>query len=311
MLANRTRSSTGVFTGETMTPDLFHQPFLYQYLDVPFNFRSRTEEISDGITQNLNPAFQIREYQEEAFARFIHCFNEDFPDKEKPLHLLFNMATGSGKTLIMAGLILYLYEEGYRNFLFFVNSTNIIKKTEDNFLNPLASKYLFNREIYIGGKRVALRQVESFEGVNQRDINICFTTIQQLHLDMTTDRENAPTLEDFANKKIVLLSDEAHHMNVQTRARQLELERVDQKPSWENTVERIFRSNEANLLLEFTATHDYENRAMVNNYRNKVIYRYDLKDFRNHGFSKDIEIVKSDFGQEDRMLQAILLNHYK
>ena len=93
-----------------MTPDLFHQPFLYQYLDVPFNFRSRTEEIPDSITRNLNPAFEIREYQEEAFARFIHCFNEDFPDKEMPLHLLFNMATGSGKTLIMAGLILYLYE---------------------------------------------------------------------------------------------------------------------------------------------------------------------------------------------------------
>ena len=53
-----------------------------------------------------------------------------------PLHLLFNMATGSGKTLIMAGLILYLYEKGYRNFLFFVNSTNIIEKTKDNFLNP-------------------------------------------------------------------------------------------------------------------------------------------------------------------------------
>ncbi|MDA0062985.1 DEAD/DEAH box helicase family protein [Brachyspira hyodysenteriae] len=31
---------------------------------------------------------------------------------------MFNMATGSGKTLIMASLILYLYEKGYRNFLF-------------------------------------------------------------------------------------------------------------------------------------------------------------------------------------------------
>jgi hypothetical protein len=27
------------------------------------------------------------------------------------------MATGSGKTVMMAGLILYLYERGYQNFL--------------------------------------------------------------------------------------------------------------------------------------------------------------------------------------------------
>ena len=53
------------------------------------------------------------------------------------------MATGSGKTLVMAGLIIYLYEQGYRNFLFFVNSTNIIEKTRDNFFNTTSSKYLF------------------------------------------------------------------------------------------------------------------------------------------------------------------------
>ncbi len=40
------------------------------------------------------------------------------------------MATGSGKTLIMAGLMLYLYKQGYRNFLFFVNLSNIVEKNE-------------------------------------------------------------------------------------------------------------------------------------------------------------------------------------
>ena len=77
---------------------------------------------------SLNPAFELRPYQEEAFASFIHYFNNDLSGKEKPLHLLFSMATGSGKTLIMAGLTLYLYEKSYRNFLFFVNFTNIIEK---------------------------------------------------------------------------------------------------------------------------------------------------------------------------------------
>ena len=287
--------------------DLFQQSFLYQQLDVLSSFGRLDKEIPASITENLNPQFEIRDYQEEAFARFIYCFNEDFPNREKYLHLLFNMATGSGKTLIMAGLILYLYEKGYRNFLFYVNSNNIIKKTQDNFLNPNTSKHLFNNEIYIKGKRVTLTEVDNFDGVNQNDINICFTSIHQLHIDMTAEKENALTYENFANKKIVLLSDEAHHMNVSTRSRsQLEL-----LGSWENTVERIFNSNEDNLLLEFTATHDYENPDMIEKYRNKVIYRYDLIHFRNDRFSKDIEIVRSNFNQQDRMLQAIILNHFK
>jgi len=78
----------------------------------------------------------------------------------------------------MAGLILYLYEQGYRNFLFFVNSTNIIEKTKDNFLNPASIKYLFNTDIHIGNRRVRVIPVENFEAINPGDINICFTTIQ-------------------------------------------------------------------------------------------------------------------------------------
>ena len=114
--------------------------FLYETLDAVSQMGFLQKEVPDYITDNLNPAFELRPYQEEAFARFFHCFDKDFAEKETPLHLLFNMATSSGKTLIMAGLMLYLYEKGYHNFLFFVNSTNIIEKTKDNFLNPLSAK---------------------------------------------------------------------------------------------------------------------------------------------------------------------------
>ena len=106
-----------------------------------------------------------------------------------------------------------------------------------------------------------MTQVDNFDGVNENDINICFTTIQQLHTDMTTQKENALTYENFAEQKIALLADEAHHINVSTKSQQELFE------SWENTVERIFKSNQANLLLEFTATHDYENPNMVDKYR--------------------------------------------
>ena len=88
-------------------------------------------EIPNCITDNLKPGFGQREYQIEAFQRFLLFYNEDYSGKPRmPFHLLYNMATGSGKTLIMAGLMLYLYEKGYRNFLFFVHSNTILEKTK-------------------------------------------------------------------------------------------------------------------------------------------------------------------------------------
>lgn len=282
------------------------EKFLYETIIEEFGRRTlQATEIPNYLTENLNPAFELRPYQKDAFARFRLCFHEEFEGKEKPLHLLFNMATGSGKTLIMAGLMLYLYEHGYRNFLFFVNSTNIIEKTKDNFLNPRAAKYLFNENLYFDGQRAEVTEVANFEGVNEHAINICFTTIQKLHTDLTTVKENALTHEDFAEKQIVLLADEAHHINVQTKAQQ------ELFNNWENTVERIFNANAENLLLEFTATHDYETPAMITKYRNKVINRYALKDFRNDRFSKDVVIVQSDFELPQRILQALLLSEYK
>jgi len=282
------------------------EQFLYQSLDAFSQFGGLRKEIPDSVKLNLSPKYELRGYQAEAFARFFHCYKNDFPNKSFPLHFLFNMATGSGKTLIMAGLILYLYEQGYRNFLFFVNSTNIIEKTKDNFLNPASIKYLFNQEITIGNRRLRVNPVENFEGVNQNEINICFTTIQKLHIDLTTQKENAITFEDFRKYKVVLIADEAHHMSATTQE-QPEVFR----PTWENTVQTISEKNTSNLLLEFTATHDYTNSAMVNKYRNKVIFRYDLPEFRNDRFSKDVTLVYSDFDLNERILQALILSQYK
>ncbi len=281
------------------------EKFLSETLDSVSEMGLLNKKIPDYLKDNLNSQFELRPYQDEAFARFFHCLDNPFPGKEKPLHFLFNMATGSGKTLIMAGLILYLYEKGYRNFLFFVNSTNIIEKTKDNFLNPLSSKYLFNENIHFGTVRVAVTSVPNFEGVNENDINICFTTIQQLHIDLNAQKENALTFEDFKDKKIVLLADEAHHINTSTKAGQELL------ISWERTVERIFSQNGDNLLLEFTATLDYTHSSLVDKYRNKVLYKYDLRQFRNDGYSKDVFIVQADFDERDRIVQALILNQYK
>lgn len=284
------------------------QQFLYEQLNSVSKMGFLNKEIPDFVVENLNPTFELREYQKEAFARFFHCYNGEYENKEYPLHFLFNMATGSGKTLIMAGLILYLYKQGYRNFLFFVNSTNIIEKTKDNFLNNLSSKYLFNDKIAFDNKQVQIRPVSNFDGVSDSNINICFTTIQKLHTDLHNEKENSLTLEDFKDKKIVLISDEAHHGQVQTRNSQ---KKMFEEPNWENTVEKIFKQNTDNLLLEFTATMDFLNRNIVEKYKNKIIYKYELKEFRNDGYSKDVELLHTDTDKKERIIQAIILSQYR
>jgi type III restriction enzyme len=284
--------------------------FLYDKILQEFGRQTlKNTEVPDFLSGNLNQNFEIREYQKEAFTRFFHYFKNDFEGKQTPpFHLLFNMATGSGKTLIMAGLILYLYNEGYRNFLFFVGSTNILEKTKDNFLNNGSSKYLFDKEITIDNKKISINQVQNFEDADPNGINICFTTIQKLHGDLVNEKENSLTFEDFKNHKVVLLSDEAHH--IQATTRQTAVEKFE-KPTWENTVEKIFTQHTGNLLLEFTATLDWENRGVAEKYQDKVIYRYDLKQFRNDGFSKDPALFYTDTDREIRMLQAIILSQYR
>lgn len=266
-----------------------------------------TSRIDNEIAQNLNPKFELREYQKEALGRFDFYFSE-FQKRKFPAQLLFHMATGSGKTLVMAANILQLYKQGYRNFIFFVNSTNIIEKTKDNFLNPLSEKYLFAPKIKFGEKEVFIKEVQNFEAANPENINILFTTIQGLHVRLNYPKENALTYEDFVDKEIVLISDEAHHLQTITKQSRKEIEL---EKTWEYTVERIFRSNNKNILLEFTATIDLGNQNIRQKYEDKIIFQYDLKQFRLDKFSKEIEVLQADLEPIDRALQAVILSQYR
>ena len=281
--------------------------FLYETVKGYFGERTiKQTPVPNFITDNLKPGFGQRPYQIESFQRYILCHTEDFEGKpKKPFHLLYNMATGSGKTLVMAGLMLYLYEKGYRNFLFFVNSNNIIKKTKDNFLNPQASKYLFNDKIVIDGKEVYIKETDTFESADDKNINIKFTTIQQLHIDLNNTKENSVTYEDFKDKKMVLIADEAHHLSSATR------NNGDLFGSWEGTVIEILKQNFDNILVEFTATLDYDNAEILKKYQDKVIFKYDLAQFRIDKYSKEINLVRSLYDEQERIIQALILNLYR
>ena len=181
---------------------LYHEiESAFEYVDKP--------TIPLSIVENLKQP--LRPYQVSALENFIFYLDES--KKHKDLtnkHLLFHMATGSGKTNIIASTILYLYEKGYRDFIFFVNTNNIITKTKENLLNKYSSKYLFNDKIIINTKEVFINCIDdTFDVSKTDDINILFTTINKLHGDLeTTIKENSLTYNDFKDRKLALIADE-------------------------------------------------------------------------------------------------------
>ena len=140
--------------------------------------------VPNYIVDNLAKHIKLRPYQEEAIQRFL------FTGGKHP-HLLFHMATGSGKTVIMASLIIELFSKGFRNFIFFVNSKTIVNKTKDNFLSPQSKKYLYDNQIIIANRVVNVNEVDSFDQSCPDSINIHFTTIHGLHNSIKESRRTA------------------------------------------------------------------------------------------------------------------------
>lgn len=268
-----------------------------------------SREIPASILENLNPKFDLRGYQISAITRFIEYF-ENEQEKKLPIQLLFNMATGSGKTLLMVAFILYLYEKGYRNFVFFVDKTNIIKKTIDNFINKKSSKYLFAERVFIDGQEVLVKQTENFSKNERDNINIHFTTISGLHSRLNNPQQDYMTFDDFKKYKTVFISDEAHHINALTKNKLSKTEAEDKK-SWEYTVNKLLNLRPDNALLEFTATIDWKNPQIFAKYKDKVLMEYDLRKFREDKFSKDVFLFQSGSEMTERMLQAVIVSQYR
>lgn len=260
-------------------------------------------EIPTHIKDNLNK--ELREYQNEALKRFL--LQRTNPNTN---HLMFNMATGSGKTLVMAALMLDCYKNGYRNFIFFVNSTSIIEKTKANFCDSSSSKYLFANEINIDGKRVDIKAVSNFNESDENAINIYFSTIQGLFSLFKDERENSLTLDDLQKYEIVFLADEAHHLNSETKNK-LNSSEKDNKEGWESIINKAFKSHENNLMLEFSATIPNDKNVLAK-YEDKIVYEYALREFCLNGYSKRIFLVKyDDTLLKARLLGACLLSAYR
>ena len=290
------------------------EQFLYEKLNNLFEFKGKPE-IPEFIGLNMPKKFELRDYQEDAMKYFIERY-ESPKMSNKQIWNLFHMATGAGKTNMMAAIILYLYDKGYRNFIFFVNAVNIVEKTKENFLNKEFKKYLFAQDIVINKQRVQINAVDSFSNVDEDAINIMFTTIQGLHDRLNAQKENSVSYVDFEDKKIVLIADEAHHFSASTKklTSKEKKEFEEDEKTWENTITKIYRMNRDNILLEFTATCDLKNKNVVEKYMGNpadIVYDYPLLKFRSSGYTKDLMNLRTTLSPIDRTIQAMLLSQYR
>ena len=285
-----------------------NEQFLYQKVDI-LKEEAISIDIPEIITKGLSKKIILREYQIEAFKSFLVYYENDKLKKNKQVHTLFHMATGSGKTVIMAGLILYLYTKGYRKFLFFVNQTNILEKTIENFTNPLSSKYLFNDVIEYLGNKINIKKVDNFSDNKTEDIEILFTTIQKLHIDLFEAKENSLTYDDFENNRIVFISDESHHVNSLTKKTTKNEEESNRK--WEYSVMNALIQNKNNIMLEFTATCDLKDANVNNKYKDKIVFNYSLVSFRESKYTKDFQNFATDTDLWTRTVIALVLSEYR
>lgn len=269
-------------------------------------------EIPYYIKENLG--HYLRPYQEEALLHLIYTQQSSSANISYN-HLLFHMATGSGKTLVMAASLLYLFrEQGHQNFIFFANSDAIVKKTTDNFINSMSSKYLFNKNgIIIDGQNVQIQIVDNFPATpSPLTIYLKLTSIQKLHTDLNDPKENSLTYEGLSNLDIVLLADEAHHYFAETKRDKKKVSTKESEiRSWEITLDKILNLNPLNRLLGFSATFNLTNELLFEKLSNKIVYQYDLENFMNSGYSKNVVLLQSNEEDDNKMINAILLSQFR
>ncbi|WP_425250501.1 DEAD/DEAH box helicase family protein [Helicobacter pylori] len=261
-------------------------------------------ELPTHITSNLKK--ELRDYQKKAIYNYLEK-RQSHPTQK---HFMFEMATGSGKTLVMAGLILECCKQGYQNFIFFVNSTSILEKTKLNFTDSVSSKYLFSENININDENTEIKSINNLNESHNGTINIYFSTIQGLFSLFTKAKENAITLEDLKDQKLVFLADEAHHLNTETK-KKLNDSEASEKRNWESVVKLALEQNKDNLLLEFSATIPKE-KSVEEKYKNLKAITYTLKQFSEDKFCKNIySLSYENKALETRFLGACVSSLYK
>lgn len=260
--------------------------------------------------------YSLRPYQMEALSAFQVFWKDGFDSrslKQKTLQeaenngnkiqwnkVGFEMATGSGKTLLMGAVIMDLWHRGYRDFLILTPNTILFDKTMGNF-TPRAVKSIFGDGWNLTYNLVTGNSYrdKTCNYEQSKDISFYIFNMQKFYdkgasdnqKDVTDTMKGVPyvrrPLEDslwrdksgnhtisfvefLREKRPVIISDEAHH--------------YQQK----KTTEAIFELLPS-VVLEFTATSIEKGGS--ENFGQDNLYKYPMQRYISEGYGKRIFAV--------------------
>ncbi|PIR55771.1 MAG: hypothetical protein COU73_04420, partial [Parcubacteria group bacterium CG10_big_fil_rev_8_21_14_0_10_46_32] len=261
--------------------------------------------------------FALRPYQIEALSAFQLFWKDGFDSrslKEKTLQeakndgekivrwhkVGFEMATGSGKTLLMGATILDLWHKGYKDFLILTPNTILFDKTIENF-TPRAVKSIFGDGWNLTYNLVTGNSYrdKTCSWEEDKDISFYVFNMQKfydksasaqkdgedtmrgtpyvrrpLEESLWRDKSGENTIsfvEFLRERRPVIISDEAHH--------------YQQRKTTEAILELL-----PSAVLEFTAT-SLEKGGESESFGQNNLYKYPMQRYINEGYGKRIFAV--------------------
>ena len=260
--------------------------------------------------------FSLRPYQIEALRAFQFFWKDGFDSrslKQKTLQKAevngnnaqwnkvgFEMATGSGKTLLMGAIITDLWQRGYKDFLILTPNTILFDKTIENF-TPRAVKSIFGDGWNLTYNLITGNSYrdKTCNYEEDRDVSFYVFNMQKFYDKGTSNKQKDGTdtmkgvpyvrrpLEDslwrdksgnhtisfvefLREKRPVIISDEAHH--------------YQQKKTKEAILDFL-----PSVVLEFTATSIEKGES--ESFGQDNLYKYPMQRYISEGYGKRIFAV--------------------
>jgi type III restriction enzyme len=285
-----------------------------QYDSVVSSASSKNIEKYDEIQHLLK--FSLRPYQMEALAAFQLFWKNNFDSRSLKQRTLqqgkndegetiewhkigFEMATGSGKTLLMGAIISDLYNRGYRDFLILTPNTILFDKTIENF-TPREVKSIFGDGWNLTYNLVTGNSYrdKTCHYEDNQDISLYVFNVQKFYDKVTTPGktngedtmkgvpyvrrpledslwhdESGNTIsfvEFLRQRRPVIISDEAHHYQ-------------------QNKTKEVIFELLPRIVLEFTATS--LEKGGSEGFGQDNLYKYPMQRYISEGYGKRIFAV--------------------
>jgi superfamily II DNA or RNA helicase len=206
---------------------------------------------------------------------------------QKAPYIGFEMATGSGKTMLMGASVYYLHKmHGIRNFLIVTpSSTEIYKKTIRNFQKG-TNDTVWNDNVPFKFNIITGDNYKDTKDLfaTDTDANIFIFNIDKFGSNATQTKKewegsvwkdkdgNTISLLDFlAQNELIIITDEAHHAQ-STKAKS------------------VINAFKPKAVIEFTATA-VETEKSVAKKNQTIVYKYDIKRFLEDKYGKKVRVL--------------------